>query len=160
MAHVSSRSSSTTATTSRASSASRCAGGALALTLALGACGSDSATAPNVPAEPICCDDGHVDLSLNVPVIVEPIRDARMRVASNLYDARNRETLASMLGDLEAALRSGYRERARVRLVAVQDAVRQAQDRAARDMARDIPDLAAAHLALIPAAQALGITSR
>lgn len=143
-------------------------GGALALVLALGACNADSLTMPGVPTEPVCYDSGcnstGTSLDLDAPIIVRPLGDALTRIAPHLGDEETRDALSRALGKLENAVRSRDWVASRARLVDVRATLDRARDRmssqASPTTSRDLADLTAIQLALIPASQALGVTGQ
>lgn len=139
-------------------------GGALALCLALGACGSDSIIAPPVASPKAGCTSGvcgvpDTSVPFDAASVLPPIEDAAARIVPSLNDVRARVSVSRTLDALCDALRAGDRTAARSQLAQTSHAIDVAVallGASPIETARlDLAALSAIRQALEPAAEAL-----
>jgi hypothetical protein len=135
-----------------------------ALALGLGACRADSIV---TPAQPTCDDPSCEAATLpptTAPIVIAPLEDAVARIVPHMMDRRASADLRIVLGRLRSELLAGRIDASRIQLARSYDALDLAERRLSSSEdgsgVLDLADLSAVRLALVPAANALGVATR
>jgi hypothetical protein len=131
----------------------------LVLVALLAGCRSDSLTRPaDRPVE--CGDEIGCRPSESAPVdpmVFAALDDARERLLPGIDGAADRASLGALLGELREGLRANRSTDARMRLALLYLRLDAMRVTLAGSDPVDLPDIAALRLALVPAANALGV---